>query len=461
MNKNVVLLNHVNSNKGLFGFYSRSIIVIPATVVCLSISSSFLASPAYSSALKKLGNYFNEAGSKFANVVDVTDKNSDARRILRNLDITNSNSPACNTLRTGGDDVSAAAASSGNPKAMAAAAAIQVAKKICGKAAQGGSVNSDDAEIDMAVMYQTQLAIEQARLNNDFEKAKLLESSKLKIEQLQQQGQTDRVKIVQENLLAITLSNNQKEITLGEQNLRAVESNNWAIVESAKINADAAVRIETLKAEGRKAEAEALRDAVVKAAEADADARKAVSQNEKDAAIKVADIRYSALQEMTRSNNELDLRKAQLTNTVDILKVVQNFLGSDVIGNWFRLEAVKINAEKDITIAKLEIEKLERQTKPNPVPSDSVALLLTEWGWTRIDCRPGVVYITNISPTPVCVNATESMPSGQYTYDVASNQLQPLKPSLPQTIEEPSPTSDQEDSPDDDDIEGVEQIDGG
>jgi hypothetical protein len=182
----------------------------------------------------RVGNYVNESGNKIAKVADITDRNSDARRILRNMDISNPNSPSCNVLRNGGDDTSAAAATAGS-KGMAAAAAIQTAKKICGNAAQGKAINSDQAEIDMAVIYQTQLSIEQTKQSGDTERVRILEASKLKLEELQQNGETERTKIVQENLLAITLSNNQTQIALGEQNLRAIESNNWASIQRQKI----------------------------------------------------------------------------------------------------------------------------------------------------------------------------------------------------------------------------------
>lgn len=208
----------------------RQVIFLPLLVFSYSYISIL---PAKAGFWDKVGDYINNAGDKIAKVADVTDKNSDARRILRNMDIANPNSPACNSLRNGGDDASAAAASTG-PKGMAVATAITTAKKICGNAAAGKPINSDQAEIDMAVMYQTQLAIEKAKQNGQTERVKVLENSKIKLEELQQKGDTERTRIVQENLLAITLSNNQKDIILGEQNLRAIESNNWTALEQVK-----------------------------------------------------------------------------------------------------------------------------------------------------------------------------------------------------------------------------------
>jgi hypothetical protein len=210
---------------------------ISAIVICFCYLFIF-PTQAHANGLNRLGNYFVQSGDKIAKVVDITDKNSDARRILRRIDVSNPNSPACNVLRTGGDDVSSAAATTG-PKGMAVAAAIQTAKKICGKAAQGKIVDSEQAEIDMAVMYQTQLAIEQAKQSGQTDRVRILEASKFKLEQLQQDGETERTKIVQNNLLAITLSNNETQVKLGEQNLQAIESNNWK-----------SVRIEEIKTNG-------------------------------------------------------------------------------------------------------------------------------------------------------------------------------------------------------------------
>ena len=62
-------------------------------------------------------------------------------------------------------------------------------------------------------------------------------------------------------------------------------------------------------------------------------------------------------------------------------------------------------------------------------PTDPTAQMLAKWGWTRIGCSPGAVFITGMGADTVCVNPTSGVAGGRYTYDRATNQLTPLNSS--------------------------------
>ena len=56
------------------------------------------------------------------------------------------------------------------------------------------------------------------------------------------------------------------------------------------------------------------------------------------------------------------------------------------------------------------------QTAPN------LEELVNQWGYTRVACVTGAVFIRSGSLT-ICVNPTAELPAGNYTYDPVSNQL--------------------------------------
>jgi len=64
-------------------------------------------------------------------------------------------------------------------------------------------------------------------------------------------------------------------------------------------------------------------------------------------------------------------------------------------------------------------------------PSNPTAKLLAEWGWTKVACYPGAVFIMGMSDDAICVNPSAAIVGGQYQYDRASNQLIPLAASNP------------------------------
>ena len=52
--------------------------------------------------------------------------------------------------------------------------------------------------------------------------------------------------------------------------------------------------------------------------------------------------------------------------------------------------------------------------------------LVTQWGWTPINCDRSVVSLRMADKT-VCVKPTPQLPPGDYTYNPAANQISPVK----------------------------------
>lgn len=52
----------------------------------------------------------------------------------------------------------------------------------------------------------------------------------------------------------------------------------------------------------------------------------------------------------------------------------------------------------------------------------SLEQLVNQWGYTRVACVTGAVFIRSGSAT-ICVNSTPQLPAGDYTYDLVTNQL--------------------------------------
>jgi hypothetical protein len=403
-----------------------------ATSTLFAISFCIHAGHAQAGFFDKIGDFINNAGDKIAKVADITDKNSDARRIFRNLDVTNPNSPACNTLRSGGSDIAAASASAG-PKGIAVASAITTAQKICGNAAQGKSSSPDEAEVDIAIAYQTQFAIEKARLDNDLEKVKLLESGKIKMEELRQNGETKRVEIVQQNLLAITLSNNETQIKLGEQNLRAVESNNWAVVEVQRIKKDTTL-IET----GITVLSNLFGgNPQVQVARIEAETERKRIDNER--------LRL----ELEAKKQELEAKKQEQPKVIQDPNIVllqswglasvscsASTASIDISGRQYCASATdKLVAGRyayNSSSRRLQrVDPLPVPSQPSQ-PSDPNVTLLQSWGLAITSCNSSDTFIY-MDNQRYCTIASGKFQKGQYVYDRAANRLRRAESSSPRS----------------------------
>ncbi|HEY9637819.1 MAG TPA: hypothetical protein V6D14_30785 [Coleofasciculaceae cyanobacterium] len=72
--------------------------------------------------------------------------------------------------------------------------------------------------------------------------------------------------------------------------------------------------------------------------------------------------------------------------------------------------------------------------QPGIIPSSvNLNQLVTQWGLTPIPCTAGVVTI-RLDTNTVCVRPTPQLLAGDYIYNVASNQLNPVKVGAPFTF---------------------------
>ncbi len=49
--------------------------------------------------------------------------------------------------------------------------------------------------------------------------------------------------------------------------------------------------------------------------------------------------------------------------------------------------------------------------------------LLSTWGWEKINCTPGVVFISGLAIEPICVDPKPGLRAGSYKYNAVSDQL--------------------------------------
>ncbi len=65
-------------------------------------------------------------------------------------------------------------------------------------------------------------------------------------------------------------------------------------------------------------------------------------------------------------------------------------------------------------------------------PTDRTTQLFAQWGWTKIPCAIGAVFIKGLETETVCINPTSSIPAGEYIFDLATNQLQAVAIQTPE-----------------------------
>lgn len=65
-------------------------------------------------------------------------------------------------------------------------------------------------------------------------------------------------------------------------------------------------------------------------------------------------------------------------------------------------------------------------------PTDRTTQLFAQWGWTKIPCTIGAVFIKGLETETVCINPTSNIPAGEYIFDLATNQLQAVAIQTPE-----------------------------
>ncbi|MEM7556859.1 MAG: hypothetical protein AAF378_22750 [Cyanobacteria bacterium P01_A01_bin.84] len=72
--------------------------------------------------------------------------------------------------------------------------------------------------------------------------------------------------------------------------------------------------------------------------------------------------------------------------------------------------------------------------------NDSATEKLAKWGWTKIPCKPELVFIYGLAEDTICIEPNETVSVGQYQYDSNTHQLKPIKTNETASSENTPPT---------------------
>jgi hypothetical protein len=102
--------------------------------------------------------------------------------------------------------------------------------------------------------------------------------------------------------------------------------------------------------------------------------------------------------------------------------------GVSLINNIFNPPSKSAEIAAQAEIKKAEIaaqaeiakEKLRLQAAKD---NDRVTPILEKWGVKRVNCGANAAFVTGITTDTVCIQPTNAMPAGYYTYNSAKQQL--------------------------------------
>jgi hypothetical protein len=215
--------------------------------------------------------------------------------------------------------------------------------------------------------------------------------------------------------------------------VRIVELQTQGKIEEAKILAKSALDVETTKQKGETERAIIQSQALLKMT---------AMNNAKD--LEIARINLEA----TRDTNATDLAKTKDTNATDLAKTKIQTKAETIqtgIGAGAQLITALINTPKQPKEPPQNIQTQQIAV----VHTDPTDALLRQWGWLKVSCTIGVVFIKGLNADTICVNPTSTMPAGEYIYDASTDQLQPvaIAPSITE-IKNSSATDDEPESAD-------------
>jgi hypothetical protein len=195
--------------------------------------------------------------------------------------------------------------------------------------------------------------------------------------------------------------------------VRIVELQTQSKVKEAKILAKSALDVENTKQNGETTRAILQSKTLLKMTE---------MNNLTDLELARIDL------EKTRDTNATDLAKTKDTNATDLAKTkLQTQAGTIQTG---------ISAGAQVLTALINRPRQPKeppqtvQVQPQQIvavaPTDPVDTLFREWGWQKVSCSPGLVFIKGLSAETVCTNPTSDIPAGEYFYNSSSSQLEPV-----------------------------------
>jgi hypothetical protein len=366
-------------------------VVLLIAINALLTANVLFPQAAHAGFLDKVADKFSTAAKK----LDPTDKKSAVRGVLRELDISNPNSETCKAVMTDGAEfVGKAASSSSNPYAMAAGTAISISRAMCSKPVNNGNVAaSEDAAAEAIAASYT---------------------AAVKMKELEVQGKIEEARIIQASLVEMTKVQSAAEVEKIRIGLQA-----------AIVKADADVKIEELRQQGRVKEAEILATALQRQTEA--------QQNGLTERVK---IETETLLALTKANNEVRLREIDLNAALKRRELTNNLIGQglDAILKHF-LNKGELEKEREITKREIELKKIDLeiakvnagQTPNSQLPNEDPNLaLIKDWGLTTTACNnSGLVFIA-IDNKQYCAFPTDWLSAGQYVYNRSTDNLNPL-----------------------------------
>ncbi|HEY9701912.1 MAG TPA: hypothetical protein V6C58_05680 [Allocoleopsis sp.] len=388
------------------------------TLIINAIAPLILPQKAEADIWDSVGKIVNKVGDTLAPIVDVTDKRSAARRILREFDVTSPNSAACRAIKTEGAGKIAETISTAYKAPGAGTAIISVLQGTCTRS--GGGNNQKEADQAADAMADAW-------------------NSAVEMKRLEVEGKTEQTRIIQNSLVEITKAQTAADVEKARINLAAV---------TARANAD--VKIEALRQQGRKEEAEILSNQVQK-----------IEELKQKGATERVKLETENLLAMTKENNAVKLRELDLNASIKRQELTNSLIGQGIgaILGYFNSKA-ELEKEREITKREIEQKKLDleiakvqaglkkppetntnpsgQNTNPPVVEEDNNIALLRSWGLTPTECTPAMAFIS-IDSKQYCTLPNNGLTAKQYIYNRSTNKLTAVINQLPEMTKEEDP----------------------
>lgn len=387
------------------------------TLIVTAIAPVSFPQKAEAGFFDSVGKIINKVGDTLAPIVDVTDKRSAARRILREIDVTSPNSAACRAIKTEGAGTLAETISTAYKAPGAGTAIISILQGTCTRS--GGGNNQKEADMSADAMADAW-------------------NSAVEMKRLEIEGKTAQTRIIQDSLVAITKAQTAADVEKARINLAAV---------TARANAD--VKIEELKQQGRIKEAEILSNQVQK-----------IEELKQQGTTERVKLETENLLAMTKANNEVRLREIDLNASIKRQELTNSLIGTgvDAIREYFRSKA-ELDKEREKTKREIELKKIDleiakvqaglknttetnttppvQNTNP-PVIEDNNIALLRSWGLTPTECTPDMTFIS-IDSKQYCTLPNNGLTAKQYIYNRNTNKLTIAGNQIPPVTNEEDP----------------------
>ncbi len=351
-------------------------------------------------------DFWDKVGDALAPAVDITDKRSAVRRVLREADVTSPGSAACRGIKTDGAGKAAEAVSSAKGAPGAGTAIVSILQGTCSKpAGSQGTAQEESLAQAVAIEWDARVKIAALEAQNKVEEVRLIQNALVKMAEAREKGATDRTQIYYDALVKMTQAKVDGEVEKARINLQA---------EIAR--ADAMVKAEELRQSGKIREAEILSDMI-----------KTVNETREKGATERLIIQTEALLQMTRANNEVEMLRIRQATTVRWISLIDSSAGTALEG-IFNLAREKEITKRELARIEADIKIAELRARPasdpalNPGSSNPIALVQS-WGMNVVPCK-GVRQVAILfEAQTICARPSSSIRIGRYRYDKQRDRL--------------------------------------